>query len=169
MKKPLLLALAMLGASMPVQAAANVSQMIGVTRAVEIAEHNAGGQVIEVELDRTNNRATYEVELAKGQAIHELRIDARSGRILARSSSRIGNYWRQVFASDSLSSAGRSRPLSELLKKLEASTGGRVMEASFEMEGGKPRYEVEIATDAGIAELYLDAKTGHRLAFVMDD
>lgn len=169
MKVAIALALAAAAAGMPAHAGVNGTQVIGATRAVDIAEQAIDGQVLEVDLDRTGKRMVYEVDVAKGQSLHELKIDAKSGKIISTSTSRVGNYWRQLFASDALNSAARSRPLSELLKKLEGSTGGRVREASFEMEHGEPRYEVEISTRAGVAELYLDPKTGQRLAFVMDE
>jgi len=57
----------------------------------------------------------------------------------------------------------------EMAKKLERSAGGRVMDASFEVEGGQAGYEMEISTAAGVAGLHLDPRTGHHLAFAMDD
>ena len=150
-------------------AAGHAANVIGVTRAVEIAENSAGGQVLEVELENRGGRLVYEVEMAKGRTLRELDIDASSGKVLRTRTPRLEGYWKRFSDAEEFRQAELSRPLSELLKKLERSSGGRVMDASFEIEGGQARYEVEISTAAGVAELYLDPRTGHRLAFAMDD
>jgi uncharacterized membrane protein YkoI len=153
----------------PAVAAKTVPGFIGATRAVEIAEQAVGGQVLEVELDHRRNRTVYELELVKDDALHEVDIDARSGKVVARRTPVVQGYWKRFKDADEFREAGRARPLSELLHKLERSSGGQVVDASFEIERGQARYEVEIVTAAGKAELYLDPQTGRRLAFVLDD
>lgn len=65
---------------------------IGATRAVEIAEQAVGGQVLEVELDHRCNRTVYELELVKDDALHEVDIDARSGKVVARRTPVVQGY-----------------------------------------------------------------------------
>lgn len=169
MNKWMLASAAAAALAAPAVAAPTTPGFIGATRAVEIAEKTVGGQVLEVDMDRRKGRAVYEIELVKGDALHEVDIDARSGKVIANRMPMLQGYWKRLKDADEFREAGHARPLSELLKKLERSSGGQVVDASFEIERGQARYEVEIVTAAGKAELYLDPQTGRRLAFVLDD
>lgn len=146
------------------------SEPIGITRAVAIAEKSTGATATDAELDaRRDGTLVYEVELATAQSLHEVDIDAKTGKILAKRTPRFASYWARWFDGDEINAAARTRPLSQLLSSLEQRTAGKVREVSFDIERGQPRYEVEIATAAGVTEIYLDPKTGERLSLVYDD
>lgn len=149
---------------------AHAVEPIGVTRAVGIAERVTGGRVIEVDLDvRNGNRLVYEIDAATGRSLQEIEIDAYSGAVLSRSKAHLETYWYRLSGKGALDAARRSKPLSQMLAALEKETDGQVMDVDFEYEDGQIRYEVEIATRAGIAGIYMDPETGKRLSFVIDD
>lgn len=146
------------------------SGAIGMPRAIEIAERATGGRTIEAELDgRRNGALVYEIELADSGTLHEVDVDARSGRIVARRTPRLESFWANWVEDDELRAVASARPLADMLRGLERRSDGRVTEVSFDVEAGQARYEVEISTSAGTADIYLDPKTGRRLSLVHDD
>lgn len=143
---------------------------IGITKAVTIAEKTTGGRAMDADLDhRRDGKLVYEVELVKDRTLHEIDVDAHSGRILARRTPRIETYWARWFNDQELQGVAKARPLSRILDDLERRTGGQVIEVSFDVEAGQARYEVEISTRAGVTDIFLDPRTGARLAHVYDD
>lgn len=155
--------------AVPVSAEAQVAP-IGITRAVAIAERATGAKAMDADLeDRSGGGLVYEVELVKGRTLHEVDIDARTGRIISLRTPRIASYWARWFDNDELQHAARARPLSQILDDLERRSRGQVLEVSFDVEAGQPRFEVEISTRAGVTDIFLDPRTGERLALVYDD
>lgn len=140
---------------------------IGVTRAVAAAEKALSARAVEAELDTWKGRLVYDVELVRGDALHDAVIDAQTGKLLASGKQRWESLWASWFDKDRF--ATTSRPLSATLAALEAETGGRVEEVSLDDDGGRAVYEVELATAAGVAEIALDPATGKRLARRLDD
>ena len=166
MRSILLLALPALLLPAPAIATTTPMDLVG---AVERAEASVRGQVMEVDLDRgRGGRLVYEIDVAQGRNLREVRIDAVSGRVLGTSLQRVESLFWRVYGGDLGKIAG-SRPLSATLRDLEARTGGKVIDVDFDVEGGQARYEVELSTDTGIAGLYIDPQTGKRLDFVIDD
>ncbi len=146
------------------------SEPIGITRAVAIAEQDTGARALDAELDgRRDGTLVYEVELATTKALHEVHIDARTGRIIAKRAPRLASTWARWFDDEEMQGVAQTRPLADLLAALERRSNGSVREVSFDVENGQARYEVEISTQAGIADIYLDPKTGQRLSLVYDD
>lgn len=141
---------------------------IGLTRAVDMAESRWSAHAIEAELDHERGRSIYEIELFADDAVRHVWLDAESGETVRESQPRIENSWRGWF-DEELARAGNGQRLATLLAALERSTGGRALEANFEVERGRAFYEVEIATDAGVTEVHLDAGTGERLAMDYND
>jgi len=143
---------------------------IGLTRALAIAERaTGGGRVMDAELEYRNGRQIYEVETLSGKWLTELLIDAHSGQVLKSSPLRLKSLWARWFQSDEFRKAGQARSLTAALRNLEQRTGGQVRDVSFDADGGRARYEIEILTPAGKTELHLDALTGKRLALALDE
>lgn len=143
---------------------------IGVRKAVEIAERAIPGQVVEVDLDtRLNGRLFYEVDVARNGMLHEIEIDALTGKVQSSSKARLETYWLRATQRGTFATLEKTRPLSRVLAEVEQDSDGQVIDVDFELEDGQARYEVEIATRAGIASIYLDPRSGKRLAYVIDD
>ena len=155
-----------LGPAAPAMAAPRPLDLLG---AVERAERAVQGQVVEVDLDRDRQgRQVYEIEVVRKGDLREVRIDARTGRVLGSSPERIEGLMWQVKGND-LVALAKARPLSAIIRDIETRSGGKVIDVDFDVEGGQARYELDLSTDAGIAGLYIDPKTGQRLDFVVDD
>ncbi|MBK6706801.1 MAG: PepSY domain-containing protein [Sphingomonadales bacterium] len=168
MKRTLIIAGAAIALlSVPALAALDI---ISVERAIAIAEKSTKGQVVEIDLDtRRNGQLVYEVDIAKSNALREIELDARSGKVIHQSSSRLETMKMRYWDKGAFAVLGKAKPLSEIVAEVELATGGKVIDVDFEHEDGQSRYEFEISTNAGIASFYVDPRTGKRLAFVIDD
>ncbi len=161
------IALPVMAASAPRPASSD--SPITLVRAVSIAEATIKGQVMEVDRDRRKDgRLIYEIDVVQGQTLRELEIDAYSGAVLKNRREHLeGWFWR--VNGNALSTLKEAQPLSVTLRTLEADTGGEVIDVDFDTESGQSRYEVELSTRTGVAGIYLDPRSGKRLAFVVDD
>jgi uncharacterized membrane protein YkoI len=158
-------------AFMQIPASAQMPQppVIGLTRALAIAERATGGRVMEAELEYRRGKPVYEIEVMGNRGLRKLKIDADSGRLLGSSPLRLKSLWARWFKTDEYRQAGQARSLAPLLVDLERHTRGSVRDVSFDVEAGRAHYEIEIATPAGVTDLQLDALTGKRLALALDD
>lgn len=162
-------AAALLLGSLPIAVSAQPAdtQPIGVTLAVAAAEKALSARAVEAELDTWKGRLVYDIELVRGDSIHEAVIDARTGRLLASGKQRWESLWARWFEKGRF--AAPAKPLGPLLAALESETGGQVEEVALDDDRGRIVYEVELATAAGVAEIAVDPTTGKRLAQVLDD
>lgn len=65
---------------------------------------------------------------------------------------------------------GEILPLAEILQRVEAETGGRMIEVEFEIGDGQHLYELElIQPDGRIIEVTVDAASGEILAIEDED
>ena len=153
---------ALAAALLPAAAFAQLSerpQVIGVPRAVAIAESAVGGRTLEAELDYEKGRLVYEVTAAAARGVQEVRIDANSGEIVSQRPKRVQGLWRSWFGADQLNAVRAAQtPLSQVLSRVEADTKTRVREVSLERQRGQTFYEVELA-DAG-RHVLIDPRTG---------
>lgn len=134
------------------------------------AERAVGGQVTDAELEiRRDGRTIYEIELVRSGDLFELDIDATSGRIIARRQPMVEGAWERLADRQERRYLANARAASTLLRALETRTGGRALSLSFETEGGRAYYEVELASQIGVTEVFLDPATGSRLPLVPDD
>jgi len=166
MKIALLSIAALASLACPASAQPPATGLIGITRAVALAERHLSGQALDAELENDGGRLYYEIDLVKAGKPWEVRIDARTGRVLAGVAA--SAWWGWMQRGDA-GHAARSRPLSGILSNWERRSGGRVTDVGFDVEGGRARYEIEIETRAGVAELHVDPRTGNRLTNVYDD
>lgn len=164
-----LLTFGLLSVALSTPAGALAAGLIPLSRAAVIAEQATGGRISEIELERSAGKAVYEVEIVDGGTTRELTLDAANGRILHNTRARFEGYWDGIFQRGERSALPRVKKLSELLAALERRSGGTARGASFDIERGKPYYEVELVTDIGVTDVYLDAASGAQLAFVPDD
>lgn len=166
--KTIILASAAALAALPALAQSS-GEPIGVTRAVKIAEDATGGaQVLDADLDERGRRLVYDVDLVKDGREIEIAVDAMTGAIVSRRTPRLGKLLSDGVDKDERLALKGARPLSQSLTALEAETGGRVIDVGFDVEAGQARYEVEISTKAGVADVYLDPATGERLQVYAD-
>ena len=140
-------------------AQAPAGQVIGVPRAVQVAEATVKGRALEAELDYEKGRLVYEVKTTAKGGVQEVVIDAMSGEIVAQHPKRMDSAWRWLAESDQMNAVKAApTPLSQLLVKVESDRGARVSEVSLERERGQTFSEVELA-DGG-RHVLIDPRTG---------
>jgi len=161
-------ALALIASSTALARSAD-DDLIGVTRAVAVAERALSARAFDAELETSSGRLVYEVELVRNGTLHEAHVDARSGRLIRAIRPRAEGQWRKWFDAERLRKAERARPLATTLTTLERQAHGRVQQVELEVEHGAAWYEIEIATPAGVADIRVDPETGRRLAMAYDD
>lgn len=154
-------------AAVAAPAAAQGEAVVGISKAVAIAEKALSAQAIEADLDMRKGQPIYDIELVRGDRLYEATVDARTGKLLATDYRRLESLWASWFDKQRLSRP--AMPMSAMLAALEAETGGRVEEASLETDGGRAVYEVELTTQAGTAEIAVDPATGKRLPAALTD
>jgi uncharacterized membrane protein YkoI len=137
------------------------AQLIGVTRAVEVAEKATSARALEADLDGYNGRLVYEIELVRDSRLHRVRVDAETGVVISKTAPRIERLWRRVFDAKSLGSSD-VLSLTPILTALEQEKNARVQDVEFENEGGVALYEIELETAAGVADVFVDARSGEQ-------
>ncbi|WP_165611272.1 PepSY domain-containing protein [Sphingomonas jatrophae] len=158
---PVLTLLASLGVAAPASAS---DQLVGLARAVEVAEHQLAANAIDASLDTRKGRLVYEVELVRADTLHSAQIDARTGRLVSVSKPRLVGLYRRYLEAGRVHHGKRVRPMSSVLNEIEATPGRTVHEATLKADNERLVYEIEVATAAGVAKVRHDAVTGRRLS-----
>ena len=148
--------------------AASEAPAVCLRHAVAIAERATSGKVIEAEPQWSQGRSIYEVDVIDGSELRRLVITS-TGRIQRNERLMVRNVWSGVVDREERRAIARAGRLSEILAGLERRSGGRAIEASFEVEGDRPLYEVELMTSIGQTTIYLDAVSGTQVLHVPDD
>lgn len=141
--------------------AVSVSQpasIISTSRAMRIALNRVGGgYVVDIERDWENGRYVYDVEVRKHGREYDVRINARTGRVIfSRLDREDSNYGggRRIRISYS-----RARAIA-----LRNVGGGRVTDIERDWENGRYIYEVEVHKGYREYTVKISARTGRVLA-----
>lgn len=148
-------------------AAAAQEGLVGLSRAIGIAERSLGARAMEGRLETRSGTLVYEISLARAGAFHKALIDARTAQLIGVDEPRLEGIYRRWMDNDRMKAA--QRPLAPILAGLEDHAQGRVHKVAMRIRKGRPIYEVEIETIHGVAEIDLDATTGKRLAHSSDN
>lgn len=142
-----------------VQKAETGDGMISLAEAKAVALKQHDGIVEAIELEDRSGKAYYEVEIEKGDKDFDIRIDAKSGEVLA-SKDRDDDH-DQADDQELPSTQNKNLLSAQEAKKIaEDKIKGKVMEIDLEDEDGQPAFEVELKTNTGEVELKIDAITG---------
>ncbi|MBU6416828.1 MAG: hypothetical protein KJS83_06640 [Xanthomonadaceae bacterium] len=112
------------------------------TQAVKIAEAG-GGRAYGCGMEATHRGHWYEVDVLRGNARLELRIDATTGRVLGSSQAR-GEDARGAHALD-----GSKLTFGEAIAQAERVGNGPALEANAAGHGDKARVDVDVIQDHG--------------------
>lgn len=146
---------------------ASRAQVIGMPRAVSIAE-GAGGRTLEAELDYERGRLVYEVSAVAEKGMSQVVVDALSGEIVSTRPMRLEGLWRSWFEADRWTAVRAApTPLSQILARVETDTGAKVTEVGLERERGQTFYEIELSEPG--RRLLVDPRTGAIREGRMDD
>ena len=168
MNHPILIAAA-LGMAGTTAAHAQDGRLIGMTRAIGVAERHLSGHAIEADLETRGGRLVYEIDLVRGSTLHRAQVDAHNAKLVAVVKPRVENWMRSWLDAERLRQGAKAVPLAARLAQLEQRTGGEVKEVEFGVEKGRGIYGIELATAAGIGDVRIDAATGKRLELATTD
>jgi uncharacterized membrane protein YkoI len=145
-------------------------QPLPLSRVVATAEQAIVGRVTDAELEvGRDGQLLYEIEVVRGRQLFEIQIDAISGRVLNRRQPLIEGYWERFAERTERGVLATARPVSDILRALEERTGGRALSVSLEIHADRVFYEVELSTELGVTDIYLDPASGNRVPVVPDD
>lgn len=159
-----LAAIGILAVSNGLRAEEHEPGMIGLIEASVIAEQNLKANLLEAELDTKDDTLCYKIDLSKAGDHFQLWINAHSGTILRARKPFVSNLWIDIAAGEKYRIANSMPSPTPWLRAVEAETGGKIEYVRFDIEDDQPQYEVGLVTDAGTAEIVIDALTGSRKA-----
>ena len=139
----------------------NAKTILGYDEVKKIALQEVDGVVEEIELEREANTALYEVDIEKDNIDYDLHIDAYSGEIYSVDRDDDGmmmtfsNHKNIISQADAIAIA-------------EKAANGKVVEIELDEDDGLLKYEAELRTDRGEAEVEIDASTGNVLEVELD-
>jgi len=128
-------------------------------QAIVIAKEKAAGIVVDIELDRENNRSLYEIEIEDGKYEYDLEIDAITGEIL--------KFKKELDNDDN----DVKQPTEKVLTKDEAiviakqKANGIVKNIELDEDDNRFEYEIEIEDEEYEFDIVLDAVTGGFIEF----
>lgn len=108
-----------------------------------------------IELDFSDSRQEWEVELVSADTEHEVRVSPDGSEVLEQKEGGAADE------EDRSELEGMTVTLAKAIETAQQEAAGQVQEASLESENDKPVWEVEIrAEDGKSTEIQIDAKTG---------
>jgi uncharacterized membrane protein YkoI len=134
----------------------------------KIALQKVNGVVEEIELERESGKAVYEVDIEKDDINYDLHIDAYSGEIYS-----IDRDDNDDDDDNNHSHNGQNNQniisQADAIAIAEKAVNGKIVEIEKDEDDGLIKYEVELKTDRGEAEVEIDASTGKVLEVKLDD
>ena len=138
---------------------------LSMTRAIEAAQAQIDGGVLEAEIETEDGALIYEIDMVRDGEVYEVTIDAQSGEVLSQSEEQLTGFLSGLFQQDELRAAeAAGDSLLQTLTTLEGAEGAQIEELTLEEEDGRMVYEVEFTEAAGAREIMIDAATGERLS-----
>lgn len=159
---PVLAGLGMLAAAVGAGAEEHEPTMISIIEAVGIAQTNMKANLLAAELDTKDDTLCYKVDVSKAGNHFQLWINAHTGTIVRARKPFFSNLWIDVAAGEKLRLANNVPSPLDWLRVVESETGGTIDYVRFEIEDDQPQYDIGLATNAGAAEIVIDALTGKR-------
>lgn len=140
--------------------ASKSSTILSAIEAIEIAQKEFPGVVLELERDKNNGRTIYEVELASSSEKAELEVDAMNGEIISIQVKSDKEEYRKY--------SGVALSMEEAIRIAQGKFQGTVIEVELDTNNGGFEYEVELVQNGKEAEIVIDGNTGEILEFDID-
>lgn len=144
--------------------AKNEKTFLSLDEVKKIALQEVNGVVEEIELERKSDKAVYEVDIEKDDIDYDLHIDAYSGEIYS-----VDDDDHDENLSNSNQNTKNTISQVDATAIAEKAVNGKVVEIKKDENDGFFKYEVELKTDRGEAEVEIDASTGKVLDVEWDD
>ena len=141
----------------------NAKTILGYDEVKQIALQEVNGVIEGIELEREANTALYEVDIEKDHIDYDLHIDAYSGEIYSVDRDDDGDDDDNFINNKNIISQA------DAIAIAEKAANGKVVEIERDEDDGLLKYDVELRTDRGEAEVEIDAATGNVLEVELDD
>ena len=150
---------------------AEMSAILGaktsLAEAIATAEKQTGGRAMRVDLEHKKGAYLYFVKTVSKDKVTEVFIDPASGKVTrTEDEGLIAKVFDTEDRSEFKNLAGSSVTLGSAVATAEHDTGGKAVDARFENEEGKMRYEVEVAKNNAIQKVVIDSASGKVLKVV---
>jgi uncharacterized membrane protein YkoI len=141
----------------------DVKTVLSTDEVEKIALQEIAGTVEEIELERKSDKVVYEVEVEKDDFDYDLYIDAYSGEIYTINHDDDDDHISSLNNKQNMISQADATTIAE------TAVNGKVVEIEKDEDDGFYKYEAELRTDRGEAEVEIDAVTGKVLEVEWDD
>ncbi|MDE4455031.1 PepSY domain-containing protein [Psychrobacter sp. DAB_AL62B] len=140
------------------EAVAAAQSKISLEQAIVIAKKTIKGDVVSADFDQHDHSAggNYEVKIVANNTEYEVKIDANSGKVLSNKQEKLDK--EDIAEYNAMKKSKTS--LNQAIKKANQSVKGKVIEAGFDMDFGKPAYKVEIVKGTQVHKVVIDSMTG---------
>jgi|SRR3954447_1548181 uncharacterized membrane protein YkoI len=150
--------------------ATNEKTFLSTDEVKKIALQEVNGVVEQIELEKESGKALYEVDIEKDDVDYDLHIDAYSGEIYT-----IDRDDDDRFDDDNVKHSNNGQNNKNIISQADATAiaekavNGNMVEIELDEDDGLYKYEVELKTDRGEAEVEIEAVTGKVLEVEWDD
>lgn len=138
-----------------------LSAKTSISQAIKTAEQKTGGRAMKADLEHEHGNYAYEIKTVTKDKVTNIFVDPASGKITRTDDEGlIAKIFDEEDQSEFRKLAAASVTLGTAVTTAEKNTGGRAVEANFENEDGKTRFEVEVAKDKAMHKVVIDAASG---------
>ncbi|SLJ84022.1 PepSY domain-containing protein [Psychrobacter sp. DAB_AL43B] len=140
------------------EAVAAAQSKISLEQAIVIAKKTIKGDVVSADFDQHNHSAggNYEVKIVANNTEYEVKIDANSGKVLSNKQEKLDK--EDIAEYNAMKKSKTS--LNQAIQKANQSVKGKIIEAGFDIDFGKPAYKVEIVKGTQVHKVVIDSMTG---------
>ena len=147
----------------------NKQTILSTDEVKKIALQEVAGIVEEIELERKSDKVVYEVDIEKDDVDYDLYIDAYSGEIYTIDRDDQNDDDNNIHSSNGGQNNKNMISQADATAIAEKAVNGKVVEIEKDEDNGFIKYEIELKTDRGEADVKIDASTGKVLKVEWDD
>lgn len=140
------------------EAVALKQSKISLEQAIAIAKKTIKGDVVSADFDQHDHsvEGNYEIKVVANNTEYEVEIDANSGKVLSNKQEKLDREGMAEYNAMKKSKIS----LNQAIKNANQSVKGKVIEAGFNIDFGKPAYKIEIVKGTQIHKVVIDSLTG---------
>lgn len=140
------------------EAVAAAQSKISLEQAIVITKKTIKGDVVSADFDQNDHSAggNYEVKTIANNTEYKVKIDANSGKVLSNKQEKLDK--EDIAEYNAMKKSKTS--LNQAIQKANQSVKGKVIEAGFDMDFGKPTYKIEIIKATKVHKVVVDSMTG---------
>lgn len=140
------------------EAVAAAQSKISLEQAIVISKKTIKGDVVSADFDQNDHSAggNYEVKTIANNTEYKVKIDANSGKVLSNKQEKLDK--EDIAEYNAMKKSKTS--LNQAIQKANQSVKGKVIEAGFDMDFGKPTYKIEIIKATKVHKVVIDSMTG---------